>query len=131
MLPKVVDQIESRIKGTVSDRQIKTLPEEQLDGLLADFCEGVEMTVTTHFRTVRPVDCGAWELKTPDVRVFGWFHERDCFIASAIDAAWHVKQVGLYAGYAREAEAHRIRLFGPNAPFVKGLNPDDVLSNWY
>lgn len=131
LLPRAVDQIESRIKGSTSDRQIETKPEEQLDGLLADFCEGVEMMMTTQFRTVRPVECGTWELKAPDIRIFGWFHAKDCFIASAVDAAWHVKHYLLYSGYAREAEAERARLFGPDAPYVEGVDPDDVLSNWY
>ncbi|WP_072893966.1 hypothetical protein [Sphingobium sp. YR657] len=131
MLPRAIEQIEARISGTVSDRQIETAPDEQLDNLLAEFCEGVEMKMTTQFHTVRPIDCGAWELKTADVRVFGWFYAKDCFIASAVDAAWHVKRHRLYSGYAQEAEAHRKRLFGQNAPYVEGMDPDDVLSNWY
>ncbi|AIT79116.1 hypothetical protein JI59_04495 [Novosphingobium pentaromativorans US6-1] len=130
MLARVPEQIEQRIVGTKSDRHIEILPEEQLDGLLADFCEGVEIAVGTQFKCLIPQENGVWELKTPDVRMFGWFHQKDCFIATAVDAKWRILEHHTYRGYIAEAAHLRSQLFGDDVQFIQGTEPDDVLSNW-
>ncbi|WP_157009812.1 hypothetical protein [Sphingobium sp. YBL2] len=130
LLERVPGQIEQRIEKTGSDRQIEIEPKEQLDGLLADFCEGEEVMAATQFKCLQPKENGIWELKTPDVRVFGWFYEKDCFIVSAVDAKWRILEHGLYNGYISEAVRLRAELFGENAKFVEGTEPDDVISNW-
>jgi len=131
MLPRVIRQIEERVRGTASDRHLETEPEAQMDGLLADFCEGIELDTGTQFKCLRPVAEGVWELKTSDLRLFGWFHARDCFIWCAVAAKWKLLETpGLVFGYVREAARIREELFGQDAQFVRGESPDDVISNW-
>jgi hypothetical protein len=131
LLARVPGQIAERIEGTTSDRHLETMPYEQLDALLSEYCEGEELAFSTQFKCMRPLDRGIWTLKTPDVRIFGWFHEKDCFICSAVDAAWRVKEVPLYRGYIDEAVRFRDEIFGPGSGYVAGVEPDDVISNWY
>lgn len=130
MLARVPDQIAMRIVGTTSDRHLEIAPDEQLDGLLADFCEGIEIAAGTQFKCLVPQQNCIWELKTPDVRMFGWFYEKDCFIATAVDAKWRIREHKSYRGYIVEAAHFRSQLFGEDAGFIKGMEPDDVLSNW-
>ena len=130
MLARVPGQIEDRLVGTTSDRHIETNPDEQLDALLADFCEGVELLADTQFKCLKPHENGVWELKTPDVRMFGWFHEKDCFIATAVDAKWRILEHKLYQPYIAEAARLRSDIFGDDVSFIQGTEPNDVLSNW-
>lgn len=130
MLSRVPEQITSRIVGTTSDRHLEISPEEQLDALLADFCEGVELLFDEHFKCLTPHENGVWELKTPDIRIFGWFHQKDCFVVSAVDAKWRIVELNLYRPYINEAAWLRANLFGEQAPCVMGSDPDDVVSNW-
>lgn len=130
MLPRVPGQIEGRIAGAVSDRQIQILPIEQLDQLLTDFCAGTDLLVETQFKCLYPLGCGVWELKTADVRLFGWFHEKNCFICAAADTAYQVKHHYLYNGYIEDTVRRRTDLMGEHGAYVKGTDPDDVLSNW-
>lgn len=130
MLAHVPNQIKERISGTTSDRHIEIAPEEQLDGLLADFCEGVELMADTQFKCLIPLENGVWELKTPDVRMFGWFHQKDCFIASAVDAKWRILALNMYAPYIAEAARLRSQILGDDIGYIKGTEPGDVISNW-
>lgn len=131
MLPRVPEQIDERIADAVSDRQINTLPMEQLDQLLVDFSVGTALAVETQFKCLQPVGHGVWELKTADVRMFGWFDTKDCFVCAAADTAYRVKHFNLYQGYISEVARLRDALLAPDGQYVEGNEPDDVLSNWY
>lgn len=131
MLTRVPRQIAERIDDAVSDRLIETSPKEQLDQLLVDFCAGVELMVDTQFKCLHPVGQGVWELKTADVRIFGWFDEKDCFVCSAADTTHRVKNFRLYHGYIEETAQLRLELIGPGGTFVEGNQSNDVVSNWY
>lgn len=50
---------------------------------------------------------GVWELRTADLRFFGWFPERNVFIIAAIDTAKKCKDLDLYKGY--QTQVARIR----------------------
>jgi hypothetical protein len=73
---------------------------------------------------------GVWELKTADVRIFGWFPGRDQYIAVRVDQAWRVKESNLYAGYKGEVVRYRDALPLAGDKFVKGVDPNDVVSNF-
>lgn len=130
MFKKVNDQIKDRIQDAVSDRQLQTTPMEQLDAVLADFCDGTELYTSEQFKCLNPTSEGVWEIKTPDVRLFGWFHLKDVFIATAADTKHRILEHGLYKGYINEASALRAKFFGDEAQHVSGTEPDDVISNW-
>lgn len=131
MVPRVLEQIEKRIVGSASAWQTEIAPEEQLADLLSGFCEGVELTYGWHFKDMLPHEHDVWELKRPDIRVFGWFHKRNCFVATGADLANQLKKFqGLYAGYIRQAVEDRAALCEGTDSWVKGSNPNDVISNW-
>lgn len=128
--PRVPEQIETRIAAHPSTWNLEISPEEQLDELLSSFCEGGELTYGWHFRDMHPHGDDVWELKRPDVRLFGWFQTKDCFVIVAADAVWKLKQYkGLYLSYVRLVVEDRAALVEEGS-WVKGIDPNEVVSNW-
>ena len=109
---------------------ILTLSAEQLAQYVDDFAAGTVLAVNWHLRTLNHLGDGIWELKTPDLRVFGWFHVRDCFIAVSGQLTQTIKEHNLYRGLANEAVHLRDRLDLDNPKFVAGTDPNDVVSNY-
>ena len=101
---------------------------EQIDDLFYSFLSGERLVFTKQFRVVRAEENAIWELKTPDVRIFGWFMAKDCFVAVFGNWADTIKDHDLYRGY-RIAIRRLRRELGIDATLcVKGAAPDDVLS---
>jgi hypothetical protein len=103
-------------------------PAEQLDLLFYEFTSGAPLSPTRQFRVVRHEKFPVWELKTPDLRVFGWFARKDCFIAAFGDWADNIKDHGLYRGYRLEVRRLRRRLGAEPDLCVEGEIPGDVVS---
>ncbi|MEI9915764.1 MAG: hypothetical protein WDN29_08090 [Methylovirgula sp.] len=55
-------------------------PVQQLDNLFYQFVSGRPLVFTRQFRYIKAEKEAVWEFKTPDLRVFGWFPKKDCFI---------------------------------------------------
>jgi hypothetical protein len=105
-----------------------TSPAEQIDDLFHSFLSGEHLIFTRQFRVVRAEENAVWELKTPDIRIFGWFMAKDCFVAVFGNWADTIKDHDLYRGY-RIAIRRLRRELGIDATLcVKGVAPDDVLS---
>jgi hypothetical protein len=101
---------------------------QQIDDLFHSFLSGEQLIFTRQFRVVRAEENAVWELKTPDVRIFGWFMAKDCFVAVFGNWADTIKDHDLYRGY-RIAIRRLRRELGIDATLcVKGVEPDDVLS---
>ncbi len=111
-----------------SQRVGQTSPAEQIDDLFHSFLSGEPLIFTRQFRVVRAEENAVWELKTPDIRIFGWFMARDCFVAVFGNWADTIKDHDLYRGY-RIAIRRLRRELGIDATLcVRGVEPDDVLS---
>lgn len=102
-------------------------PEEQVYGLLELFAAGDDLTPETMYRLLHPHEDGVWELKTIDVRIFGWFVAKDCFIAVFAGDATHIHNHGLHHGYINEVIRLRNELDLDSPKFVPG-GPENVLS---
>lgn len=107
---------------------------EQLDALLHAYILGNPLHHSRQFHVLSPFDKSVWELKTPDLRIFGWFSCLDTFVALFGAHADKVKGVGqwsafgsLYPGFC--AEVVRIRsMMGCDGECVRGLEPGNVIS---
>ena len=75
--PKLVEWINNTLPGLESDRGLETSPVGQFDELIQVFCSGDTLTYDWQFKPLNYVQDGIWELKTPDLRIFGWFPEKD------------------------------------------------------
>ncbi|WP_108047272.1 hypothetical protein [Bosea sp. 124] len=103
-------------------------PAEQLEHLFHTFISGRSLVYSRQFRFIRAETHAVWELKTPDIRIFGWFLEKDCFVAVFGDWADRVKDYDLYRGYRIEIRRLRRQLGLVDTLCVKGTDPSEVLS---
>ena len=103
---------------------------EQVVELLELYCSGEPLNYEEQFHIVRPIREGVWELKTGDVRIFGWFHTKDHFIGVVADDAYRIKLHDLYFGYVGEVVRFRDALDLDEPKFIPGENPYAVLSNF-
>lgn len=101
---------------------------EQLDNLFYTFLSGRRLIPMRQFRVVRAEARPVWELKTPDLRIFGWFMKKDCFVGVFGEWADKVKDHDLYRGYRIAIRRLRRELDVDVALCVEGIEPGDVLS---
>ncbi len=108
-------------------------PAQQADNLFAEFCAGEPLDFDGRFKCLFPAenDHGIWELKTPDIRVFGWFYRRDVFMISDVNDATFIKTHNLYGGLRNQAVAARDALDIDPPKYVPGRDPHAVVSNYY
>lgn|SRR5262249_3579632 len=123
--------IEKELPGLESIWKIELTPQEQLKEFLdGSFCPGDTLTYAWQFKPLTHIRDGIWELKTADLRIFGWFWMRDTFIGSAANLTDRIKQQHLYRGYAEEAAIFRHRLDLDEPKFITGDDPHAVVSNF-
>lgn len=130
VLPRVVPVFRDELPNWTSLWKVEQSPIQQMDALVETFCSGATLTFGHQFKPLNPLRDGVWELKTPDVRFFGWFYKRDCFIGGAINNAYNVKNHNLYAGYINEIVHYRQQLSLDDPKFVPGEDPNAVVSNY-
>jgi hypothetical protein len=108
-------------------------PLEQVDALLARFCSGGALAHSRQFHAMHPITKGIWELKTADVRMFGWFFEKDCLVISNCENAQRLKNVkpnqpSVYARNVSAAASFRGILNLDEPKFLEGDDPNGVVS---
>jgi hypothetical protein len=128
--PRLKDWIANDLPTLVSKWEIETDPLQQLDALVEEFCSGTTLCFGPQFKPIQHVRGGIWELKTPDLRIFGWFHVKDCFIGWRAEDTEVVKTHNLYYGLAGEAAHFRDQLDLDAPKFIPGDNPNAVVSNY-
>jgi hypothetical protein len=129
--PRLKTWIEDALPRLESTWHIELTPQEQLQAFVEEvFAPGEPLTYDWQFKPLTHIEDGIWELKTADLRMFGWFYEKDCFIGSAANHTDVVKQLKLYRPYAKEAVRFRDQLDLNKPKFVPGDNPHDVVSDF-
>src|ERR1700743_1077858 len=79
-------------KGAEPERRLgEATAAEQADQLITTFLSGEPLVHMKQFRSIRAEKNAVWELKTPDVRIFGWFLRKDCFVAGFGNLADRIK----------------------------------------
>ena len=128
--PQVVERIENEIAALESFFGVEVSPIEELDAFLERYCQGEPLTHERQFKCLTHLGDGIWELKTRDVRMFGWFARRDCFVCSAVFDATKTKDMKLYRPFCQEAVRRRDELELDEPKFIAGDDPNVVLSNF-
>lgn len=96
-------------------------PKEQLYELIHDFTVGEDMDVYEKAHQMIPDEMWIWELKTIDLRLFGWFHRRSVFIVGNIESAFKCHDIhGLHAGYRNDTDRRRRNLDLDEPKFCEG-----------
>ena len=108
--PKLLSWIQGVLPTLSSNWNISMSPLEQFIDLHSTFAAGECLVFGNDLNPLHPIDNGIWELKTADLRVFGWFVRQDCMIAQCADTAANVKNHNLYVGYRDETVRFRNQL---------------------
>jgi len=110
----------------------QSTPLAQATDELQGFCDGRIYRFGPDFHPLDPLQHDTWELKTPDVRIYGWFPVRDFFIAHSLgDANKSHGKIGYQRVTTVVREMHSFR---DNLPVsirrsVAGKKVQDVLTN--
>ncbi len=123
--------VSEKLPQLASNWDLDEQPIEQFDGLLDTFCGGHPLTYGSDLRCLFEHENGIWELKTADLRIFGWFVQRDYFIAVRAGSAWFIKEHKLYKGFIGEVMRERDALDLDAPKFIEGKDPNVIVSNCY
>lgn len=99
--PDVISWIRSELMTLSTDGFVEgaATPKEQAAIQIRSYIKGDPYEKWMLPRLLRPHDRFVWELRTPDLRLFGWFYRKCVFILAAIAPAAHCKDHDLYTGY--------------------------------
>jgi len=122
-----IDQDLSALKSALG---IELSPQEQFFALVQTFCSDEPLTYGEQFKPLYCRGRGVWELKTSDLRVFGWFPMKDHFVGVAGNDATFIKEHSLYQGYIEEVVRFRDALDLDEPKFIPGEEARDVVSNY-
>lgn len=132
LTPRLKDLFDNKLPGMGSTWRIEQSPIEQVDFLLSHFAEGEPLAYSTMFRHLRHHSGFVWELKTADVRIFGWFAKKDHFVGHSLEHKQTLVDVpGLVTGYASEVVRYVESLDLDEPKFIAGDDPSHVVSNFY
>lgn len=120
--------IQEKLPGLGSTWNIELTPLEQMVSFIETYANGSTLVFGRSFKPISHVSGGVWELKTADIRVFGWFALKDVFLGHAADLTDKIKTHGLYHGYAGEVARFRDQLDLTEPKFVPGDDPNVVVS---
>lgn len=122
------------LKPAVRVRGRNLSPYEQVEQIFHDFVIGRPMTYGVHHRKLEPLGQHIWELKTPDVRVFGWFARRGHFVAmdgefkDNLSSSKQKKSTAqLYNPHIQRVLDFRNALALDEPKLITGLNHNDIL----
>lgn len=128
VLPHLRQWLEEALPALESTWNIEQRPIEQLDALFYTFCSGETLTYGWQFKPLVHIRNGIWELKTADLRMFGWFYAKDCFVATDAELSDTVKRLHMYGPFRDQAVRRRDALDLDEPKFIQGDDPNDVIS---
>jgi hypothetical protein len=129
----LVPRLQARLDEALAEGStwnIEETPAQQLDALTTVYVAGEPLAFAWQFKSLVHHQEGVWYLKTADVRLFGWFPYRDCFIATSVGVAETVKHYRLYRPLGEEVARIREALPLDEPKFVPGDDPNAVVSNF-
>ena len=107
-------------------------PEEQVYAIFYDYVTGAHIQFHTddrRFKKLNPLNHNVWELKTLDLRVFGWVLAKDCFICTYGKMKDELELMNSYGRYVALTVGWRNKCGLDKPNVVTGENYNDVLSD--
>jgi hypothetical protein len=107
--------------------QATETPQEQIDYMMYRWIAGKRIIYNRMFKDLMPIQDEVWEMKTADIRVFGWMYRPCIFIAVFGDYADLYKgrsATASYEGAKRRVVRERDRLDLDEPKFTSGVFDD-------
>jgi hypothetical protein len=102
-------------------------PYEQAEQILYDFVIGRPLAYGSEYHPLDPHASHTWELKTPDIRLFGWFPKRRHFVVVCRAFKDDLKKFSDYAPYIQQVVNFRNALDLDEPKAVTGVGRNEVL----
>src|SRR5437762_2711619 len=119
------------LPNMVSSWGIELSPLDQFTAMSEVYCAGERLMFDTQFKPLTHIVDGVWQLKTDDLRIFGWFPRKDCFIGVVADDATRIKESNLYFGYANVTTKRFLEALDLDEPkYITGKDPHAVVSHF-
>jgi hypothetical protein len=125
MTPHFQDWAEDDLKQRKRSKGTYLSPFYQLIDRFDAFCRGESFEVNHMFKMLLPTSYGVWEIKTVDVRIFGYFAQKDCFIAVDGQMKSALRDQSRYQKHIGNVVQIRNRL---GLHWLKGIEYGDVIS---
>jgi hypothetical protein len=128
-IPAVRDWFDTTLRTLVQLEQTDISPRLQAYALLRMYQSGEKLAEGEEFKLMKPKDNDVYELRTADLRIFGWFYRPSVFIATAADTMENVhSHAGLSSGHRNGVMQVRGSI-GLNPPsHIEGASTEHVLS---
>jgi len=135
LAPRVAEFLGDVLPSLESFFDKETTAQQDFDELISVYASGLPLVFDTQFKAFRrrcfdSLQGGVWYLKTADLRIFGWFPAKDCFLAAIPDTFENVKTLELYEGRRNEVIHYRNQINLNEPKFIPGDNPNAVVSNF-
>lgn len=102
---------------------------EQVSAMFAEYVSGENFSTDRRFKKLsRTPDNYVWELKTDDVRIFGWVPKRDVFICCYGDGKQTIVNYDSYGRYAAQTDYVRRQMDLDEPKYLETERYTDVLS---
>lgn len=104
-------------------------PKLQAHAILNQYISGKPMRGSRMFKRLSPSSDDVWELRTPDLRFFGWVPEKDVFIAVCGDLFGNLKaDKSLYETHRIATKKVRDSMNLDEPKFLQGATENDIVS---
>lgn len=129
LLPQASAWMRDTMPGLETDgfKEGAVRPDQQAYVLFKDFVAGTDLFAQDMFpKPLRPDDIehGVWELRTADLRFFGWFVRKGCFVVSSVETKRRILEHGLVPGHRAQAVHRREELDLDEPKYLKGRTKD-------
>lgn len=129
VMPRVENWIRNDLPELVSFEPTDISPHMQARALFKMFITGEALAEGEMFRLMQPMESDIYELKSADLRFFGWFYRPSVFIAVAADTMERVHTVaGLSSGYRNAVSAARDSIDLDPPKYIEGASTSHVFS---
>ncbi len=131
--PEVRDWLNDILPKVPAGSAKELTPMEKLIDFLNRYGAGHRLLYPVAFRPIQHFKHGVWELKTPELRLFGWFPKNDVFICASIATLDDIKINGKPNKEAVNNQRKKVSFVRSKLPldepkYIPGREPEDVLS---
>jgi hypothetical protein len=117
----------STLKAALRDRGRDLTPYEQAELICYEFIIGRPMAYSVDYRKLDPHGAQVWELKTEDVRIFGWFARKAHFVAVGGALKKDLRKAKDYTPHIQKVAKFRNILDLNEPKAITGVTRDAVL----
>lgn len=108
----------------------KLTPIEQVFAVFAEYVSGDDFLTDRRFKKLSwTPEHHVWQIKTEEVRIFGWVPKKNVFICCFGDSADRIKTEDSYGRYIAQTVYTRNNLQLDEPRFVESKSYEDVISN--